>query len=111
MTDDQDDQDAPDEVPEMAGLPDLDSLLGGLSSMQELQDAEFEGSAGGGLVKVRANGRMDVHAVEISPAALDGADAELLSDLVLAALHDLTARIAAAQKAALGSLGDLLGGQ
>jgi DNA-binding protein YbaB len=91
------------------GLPDLGSMVDGLAKVQEIQQRTFEGSAGGGLVRIRANGRMEVEAVEISPAALDGADAEEVSDLVLAALRDLTTQIATAQQQAMGPLGGLLG--
>ena len=56
---------------------------------------------------------MDVHGVAIEAGALagdDGApDLELLADLVLAALNDLTAKIASAQQQAMGGLGGLLG--
>jgi len=92
------------------GLPDLGSMMDGLAKVQEVQSQVHEGSAGGGLVRIRANGRMEVEAVEIEPAALDGADADEVADLVLAALRDLTGRIAEAQQAAMGPLGGLLGG-
>ena len=84
------------------------------SKMKEMQEQlaliEVTGTAGGGLVRITANGRMDVERVEISPDAVgDGADVELLADLVHAALNDLTAQIAAAQQQAMGPLGGILG--
>ena len=91
-------------------LPDLGGMMDGLARMQAIQTEVYEGSAGGGLVRVRANGRFDVESVSIEPDALDDGDAELLSDLVLAALRDLTTKIAAAQRDAMGPLGGLLGG-
>jgi DNA-binding protein YbaB len=92
------------------GMPDLGSLVDGLAAVQSIQTATYEGSAGGGLVRITANGRMDVERVEISPDALgDGTDVELLADLVHAALRDLTAQIAAAQQQAMGPLGGILG--
>lgn len=93
------------------GMPDLGSMLEGLGSIQSVQQQAYEGSAGGGLVKIRANGRMNVESVTIDPEAVADGDAELLADLVMAALHDLTAQIAAAQQEAMGPLGGLLGGQ
>ena len=57
----------------------------------------------------RTHGRMEVEQVVIDPAALDGADADEVADLVHAALNDLTAAIAAAQSEAMGPLGGLLG--
>jgi DNA-binding protein YbaB len=92
------------------GMPDLGSMLDGLSAVQSIQAASYTGTAGGGLVRIVASGRMDVESVTISADALgDDADAELVADLVLAALRDLTAQIADAQKQAMGPLGDILG--
>jgi DNA-binding YbaB/EbfC family protein len=92
------------------GLPDLGGMMDGLARMQAIQSEVYEGSAGGGLVRVRANGRLDVESVTIRPDALDDSDADLLADLVLAALRDLTTKIATAQRDAMGPLGGLLGG-
>lgn len=92
------------------GMPDLGSLVDGLSAVQSIQAASYEGTAGGGLVRIKANGRMEVESVVIEPEALgDGADVELLADLVHAALRSLTAQIADAQKQAMGPLGGILG--
>ena len=97
------------ELPDLGNLPDLGGMLDSLAQVQQLQEAVFEGKAGGGAVVIRANGRMDVESVVIDPAVLEPPDAELLADLVTAALHDLTARIAAAQQEAMGALGGLGG--
>jgi DNA-binding protein YbaB len=97
------------ELPDLSALPDLGSMLGGLAQVQQIQQQAFEGVAGGGAVRIRASGRMEVESVTIDPAVLDPPDADLLADLVTAALHDLTGRIADAQKAAMGPLGDILG--
>ena len=45
------------------GMPDLGSLVDGLSAVQTLQSATYVGTAGGGLVRITANGRMDVERV------------------------------------------------
>ena len=94
------------------GMPDLGSLVEGLGAVQGIQQRSFEGTAGGGLVRIVANGRMEVDSVRIEPGALEGGDepdVELLADLVLAALHDLTGQIATAQQEAMGPLGGILG--
>lgn len=91
-------------------MPDLGGMMDGLARMQAAQSEVYEGSAGGGLVRVRANGRFDVESVSISRDALEDGDADLVADLVLAALRDLTTRIATAQREAMGPLGGLLGG-
>jgi nucleoid-associated protein EbfC len=94
----------PDDAPQ---LPDLGGLLDSLNKVQVAQGAVYEGQAGGGVVHVRATGSMQFESVSIAPDAVDPDDVEMLEDLVLAALHDLTARIAEAQRAAMGGLGNL----
>jgi hypothetical protein len=69
-------------------------------------------------VKVVANGSFEFESVIIDPSVLDGADVEMIQDLVLAALHDLMDQIAEAQQdvmggmdlGGLGGISDLLGG-
>ena len=90
------------------GMPDLGAMLGSLGKVQEIQNQVYEGTAGGGLVRIRATGRMDVESVTIDAAALEGADADEVADLVHAALNDLTSAIGAAQQEAMGPLGGLL---
>lgn len=54
---------------------------------EELESMDIEGQSGGGLVKVALSGNQEPRKVEISPEAL-GEGAEVLSDLVLAAMQD-----------------------
>ena len=58
----------------------------------ELWSKTFEGAAGGGLVRVTADGRGLVRNVVIDRAAFEGRDPELLADLVLAAVADAQRR-------------------
>jgi DNA-binding YbaB/EbfC family protein len=81
-------------------MADLSQLLqlgqqmqGRLTQMQtELAEQSVTGSAGGGMVKVTADGRGQVRSVSIDPAALTDADVEMLEDLVLAAVADAQRR-------------------
>jgi len=98
----------PDDEPQ---VPDLGGLLESFQRVQEARGAVYEGRAGGGAVVVRASGDLQFEAVTISSDVVDPSDVEILQDLVLAALHDLAAVMAAAQQDAMGSLGGLdLGG-
>ncbi len=54
----------------------------------ELAATTIETSAGGGLVKVVITGEQVIQSITISPDAVDPDDAELLEDLVLAAVND-----------------------
>jgi len=70
-------------------------MQGRLQQIQsELAHRTVETSAGGGLVRVTADGRGTIRAITIDPAAFEGRDAELLSDLVLSAVADAQRRIA-----------------
>jgi hypothetical protein len=52
----------------------------------EAQAAEFDGTAGGGMVVARCNGRNEVVKLTIADGALE--DRELMEDLIIAAVND-----------------------
>ena len=54
----------------------------------ELAQREYEAEAGGGAVKVRANGEGVLLAVKIDPEIVADGDAEMLEDLVLTAANE-----------------------
>ena len=66
---------------------------------------EGEGTAGGGLVRVRLNGLKERRGVGIHRVVLVGENAALLGDLIVAAWEGATGRLAGATNQALGSLG------
>jgi nucleoid-associated protein EbfC len=70
-------------------------VQGRLQQLQsELAGRTIETSAGGGMVRVTADGRGTVHAVVIDPTVFHGHDAEFLGDLVLAAVAEAQRRAA-----------------
>ena len=76
-----------------------------LVAAQEAQAATVvTGSAGGGKVTVEATGGGEFRRVTIAPEVVDASDVELLEELVLAAIRDVTAQIAELRNGALGSL-------
>ena len=54
---------------------------------EEVEQREFEGTAGGGAVKVVAKGTGDHVSVEISQELIDSGDKEMIEDLVLTAAN------------------------
>ena len=48
----------------------------------------MESTAGGGVVKVVANGKNEIISVEIKPEAVDPEDVEMLQDLIQAAVNE-----------------------
>ena len=55
---------------------------------RELEETEIEGTAGGGVVTVKMNGKRDVISVKIDPEAVDPDDVEMLEDLIVAAVNE-----------------------
>ena len=53
----------------------------------ELEKAEVEATAGGGMVKVIANGKHDILSITIDPEVVDKDDVEMLQDLIVAAVN------------------------
>lgn len=57
-------------------------------AQEELAEKEVEGTAGGGVVKVTANGQKQILDIEIQPEVVDPEDIDMLQDLVTAAVND-----------------------
>lgn len=72
---------------------------------EELAEQTFEGSAGGGVVTAVVGGDGTLQRVTIDPDVLD--DAEMLGDLVVAAVNQALAALNEAASEGLGSIGDL----
>jgi DNA-binding YbaB/EbfC family protein len=69
----------------MKNLPKIREEMGKLQSKMAQITAEAE--AGGGMVKVRVNGHLEVVKCEISDEVLKGGDKELLEDLIVGAMN------------------------
>ena len=54
----------------------------------ELEATEYSATAGGGAVSATVNGKHDLVALTISPDVVDPDDAEMLADLVMAAVNE-----------------------
>lgn len=79
----------------MGGM-NMNSMLAKAQKMQEemaaaqaeVEAAEVEATAGGGVVTVRANGAKKILGISISPEAVDPDDIEMLEDLITAAVNE-----------------------
>jgi len=78
-----------------------------LAAQESLKNEVVEGSAGGGMVKVEVTGDLHVRSITIDPAAVDPDDAEMLSDMVLAAVNEALDR---SRELATDELGQLTAG-
>jgi DNA-binding YbaB/EbfC family protein len=104
-------------------MGDMQQMLAQVQKMQqELQHAQEQlkhetvtASAGGGMVTAIVSGDLELKALRIDPAALEDADAEMLSDAVLAAVNEglrkaqelAASKLGGAGGADLGNLGGL----
>ena len=87
------------------------------NAMQQLQSAQKRageksavGEAGGGLVRVTANGHQEVLRVEIDRAVVDPEELEMLQDLVTAATNDALRRAKEVMAQELGPIAGMLEG-
>jgi len=58
-----------------------------LKAQEELADLTVEGSAGGGMVVVTANGKQEVLDIQIDKEVINAEEQEMLEDLILAAVN------------------------
>jgi DNA-binding YbaB/EbfC family protein len=57
-------------------------------AQEELKTKEVEASSGGGMVTVTFNGAQELVRIKIEKEVLEGGDAEMLQDLVTAAVNE-----------------------
>ena len=76
-------------------------------AQEQLADEEVVASAGGGMVKVTMSGDLKLQSIQIDPEAIDPEDADMLADMVQAAVNEA---IRAAQELATSKMGGITGG-
>ena len=77
-----------------------------LKAQEQLKDEVVEASAGGGMVKVKMGGDLTLREISIDPDAIDPEEAELLSEMVQAAVNEA---LRAAQELASSKMGGITG--
>lgn len=70
----------------------------------ELEEKDYTASSGGGAVKATVTGKMEVKSVEIQPEVIDPDDAEMLGDLVAAAVNEALRAASAEREEKMGAL-------
>ncbi|RPJ76571.1 MAG: YbaB/EbfC family nucleoid-associated protein [Desulfobacteraceae bacterium] len=78
-----------------------------LKMQEELGGRTVEATAGGGMIRVVANGRQQITSVHIEKEVVDPEDTEMLQDLILAAVNDALTR---SQEMVSSEMGKLTGG-
>lgn len=74
---------------------------------EELKTRTVETTAGGGAIKVVANGDKQLVSLTIDPAAVDPEDVEMLQDMIMAATNEALRK---AEEMAQKEMGKLTGG-
>lgn len=83
----------------------LQQMQAKMEEMQaKLAEMEVEGSAGGGMVKVVANGKNEIISITIDPEVVDKDDVEMLQDLIVAAVNQTREKSQEMQNEQLSSL-------
>ncbi len=78
-----------------------------MKMQQELQEKEYEATAGGGVVTATVNGKHELKNLVIEPDAVDPDDVEMLQDMIMAAVNQA---LRAADNDASSSMQKITGG-
>jgi nucleoid-associated protein EbfC len=78
-------------------------------AQKKLEAMEVEGTAGGGLVKVRLSGKTAMLGVTIDPSLLKPEEAEIVEDLLKAAHDDARRKLEDAQNEEMKGIGGGMG--
>ncbi len=71
---------------------------------KEMDELVVDASAGGGVVTVRMRGTKEVESLKIDPEAIKDGDAEMLQDMVVAAVNEAGRKVDEAMKGKLGGM-------
>jgi DNA-binding YbaB/EbfC family protein len=78
-----------------------------MAAQENLKNETVEASAGGGMVKVTMGGDLTLREIVIDPEAVDPEEAEMLAEMVQAAVNE---GLRAAQELAASKMGGITGG-
>ena len=78
-----------------------------LKMQQEMEERQYEATAGGGVITAVVSGKRELVRVTIDPEAVDPDDVEMLQDMVIAAVNEATR---AADAEAANNMSRLTGG-
>ena len=81
-----------------------------LEAQEQLKDEVVEASAGGGMVKVKVGGDLTLREIAIDPEAIDPEEAEILADMIQAAVNEALRAARELEKSKLGGIAGGMGG-
>jgi DNA-binding YbaB/EbfC family protein len=74
---------------------------------RKMADMKIEATAGGGMVTVIVNGHKNLQSIKLDPEVISKEDAEMLQDLIVAAINDAHRRV---DEALASQMQGLMGG-
>lgn len=85
----------------VGGGQDMNSLMRQAQKMQEdmaakqveLEEKEYDISAGGGVVNLKINGKKEITSLFLAPEIVDPDDIETLQDIIIAAVNEAIKRV------------------
>ena len=94
------------------GPSNMQSMLKQAQKMQEdmaakqaeLEEREYEISAGGGVVNVKINGKKEILYVKLTEEIVDPDDIETLEDLIVAAVNEAIKKVEAVSSAEMSQI-------
>ena len=98
--------------------PSMNEMLKQAQKMQEdmqakqaeLEEREYEVSAGGGVVKVKINGKREILSMDIAEEIVDPDDIETLSDIIVACVNEAIKKVNATTDEEMAKISGPLGG-
>jgi DNA-binding YbaB/EbfC family protein len=93
----------------MGGGQNMNAMIRQAQKMQEdmaalqadLDAREYDISAGGGMVKLKINGKREIVSLDINPDIVDPDDIETLSDILVAAVNQAIKQVEATNSEAM----------
>ena len=80
-----------------------------MAALQEDLDArEYDIKAGGGVVTVKINGKLEIKNIELDPDIVDPDDVETLQDIITAAVNEAIKTVNATNSEEMGKVTDSL---
>lgn len=97
------------------GMPNMNNMMKQVQKMQrdmekvqeEIGNAKFDVSSGGGAVTVTVSGNKEILGLNIKPEAVDVDDLEMLQDMIIAAMNEA---IRKADEYSAGEMAKVTGG-
>ena len=81
-----------------------------LKAQQEIEEATYDITAGGGAVNLTVNGSCQITKLQINPDVVDPDDVEMLEDLIMSAVNEAVKTVEAKKTEKLGRVTGGFGG-